>query len=86
MKFFLVFFTFVIASVKCEANRDYLISNAADDAIGQTDYLITLYSTQTTKPCLYFCKYFGIFFFVFVIVIFYCLNQLLLGIRSQSLL
>ena len=28
-----------------------------DDSISYTDYLITIYSSSTTKPCLYFCKY-----------------------------
>jgi hypothetical protein len=32
------------------------LQKSLDDSISQTDYLITIYSSTTTKPCLYFCK------------------------------
>jgi hypothetical protein len=37
-------------------NKDIQLVNRMDDSIGRTDYLITLYSTETIKPCLYFCN------------------------------
>ena len=56
--FIIVYFTFLINSKNCETfNNEISKSNSMDDSIGRTDYLITLYSTQIMKPCVYFCNY-----------------------------
>jgi len=51
-----IFFLFVF-TINCDThNNDFHLINVMDDSIGRTDYLMTLYSTVTNKPCLYFCK------------------------------
>ena len=55
-------FMYINTSLVVNINDNQLMKtvvkdSALDDAISHTDYLITIYSSTTKKPCYYFCNY-----------------------------